>query len=147
MRFRLGLTVQWRSMPLKNLKDPWIEVLEDGAMFKRGNNQRVLLQWNQALLKARHVLNVTDTIQLSTLLFFQTWSTRTFHLPLHFFRKFRKKNVLPRFLPSYFSRELIFARGNHHFLAEDYSEDHDILLKSNIIDLVLQAIFFNFGHV
>ena len=62
-------------------------------------------------------------------------------------RSLSRMYILPRFLQSYYSREQIFACGNHHLLAKDYSENHDILSKGHIlIDLELQTICFNINH-
>ena len=54
--------------------------------------------------------------------------------------------ILPRFLQSYYTREQIFAPGNHHLLAKHYSENHYILSKSHIMNLVVQTFLFNFDH-
>ena len=48
----------------------------------------------------------------------------------------------PWFLQSYFILEQIPARGKHHLLTKDHSENHDILSKSHTIDLeVFKPIF------
>ena len=58
----------------------------------------------------------------------------------------RENSTLPRFPQSYYSREQIFARGNHHLLANDYSQIHDILSKGHVLDLELQTTFFITDH-
>ena len=53
---------------------------------------------------------------------------------------FQKFFLLPRFLQHYYNG------GNHYLLTKDYSENCDILSKSQKIDLELQTIFFNIDH-
>ena len=59
--------------------------------------------------------------------------TRVHFLENHLYRTLK----IPQ---TYYSREQIYL------LAKDYSENHDILSKSHIIDLVPQTIFFNIDH-
>ena len=63
-----------------------------------------------------------------------TWIIRL-RIRLHFLAifLFLSKIILPRLLQSCCSREQIFARGSHHLISKDYSKNHDILSKSNII--------------
>ena len=49
----------------------------------------------------------------------------------------KSKIVLPRLLQSSYS---------HYLLAKDYSENHNVLSKSHIIDMELHTIFFNINH-